>query len=93
MADRVAREGSSHAIVLALGVSQYPKGRRGAFEKQVIPGTGHQEPVRFLTGEDTLLEVLQLTGVLMDARGRLGRAGAEGILALNPPGRASGPST
>jgi hypothetical protein len=85
MADLLAREGASHAVVVSLGVSQYPKGRRGVFGKQVLLGTGHEEPIRFLTAEDKLLEVLQLTGVLVDAEGRVVRAGAEGILARDTP--------
>ena len=85
MADLLAREGATHAILVALGVSQYPKGREGAFGKKVVLGTGHEEPVRFLTAEDKLLEVLQLTGVLVNAQGQVVRAGAEGILAQDTP--------
>ena len=81
----LAREGASHAVVVALGVSQYPKGREGVFGKKVVLGTGHEEPIRFLTAEDKLLEVLQVTGVLVDAQGRVVRAGAEGILARDTP--------
>jgi hypothetical protein len=85
MREMLAREGASHAVVVWLGVSQYPKGRAGVFGKKVVLGTGHEEPIRFLTAEDKLLEVLQLTGVLVDARGRVVRAGAEGILARDTP--------
>lgn len=81
----LAREGASHAVVVALGVSQYPKGREGIFGKKAVLGTGHEEPIRFLTAEDKLLEVLQFTGVLVDAQGRVVRAGAEGILARDTP--------
>jgi len=55
------------------------------FGKKVVLGTGHDEPIRFLTAEDKLLEVLQFTGVLVDAQGRVVRAGAEGILARDTP--------
>jgi hypothetical protein len=85
MAGLLAREGARYAVVVSLGVSQYPKGRAGAFGKKVVLGTGYQEPVEFLTAEDKLLEVLQLTGVLVDAQGRVVRAGAEGILARDTP--------
>ena len=83
--DLLAREGLGHAVIIRLGVSQYPKGRDGVFGKQVLLGTGHPEPIRFLTAEDKLLEVLQLTGVLVDASGRVVRAGAEGIIARDTP--------
>jgi len=85
MAGLLAREGATHAILVSLGVSQYPKGREGAFGKKVVLGTGHEEPVRFLTAEDKLLEVLQLTGVLVNTQGQVVRAGAEGILARDTP--------
>jgi len=81
MMELLAREGASQAVVVSLGVSQYPKGREGVFGKKAVLGTGHEEPIRFLTAEDKLLEVLQFTGVLVDAQGRVVRAGAEGILA------------
>ena len=85
VADLLAREGARYAVVVSLGVSQYPKGREGVFGKKVVLGTGHEEPIRFLTAEDKLLEVLQLTGVLLDGQGRVVRAGAEGILARDTP--------
>jgi len=85
MAGLLAREGATHAILVSLGVSQYPKGREGVFGKKVVLGTGHEEPVRFLTAEDKLLELLQLTGVLVNAQGQVVRAGAEGILARDTP--------
>jgi hypothetical protein len=85
LAALLAREGATYAVVTWLGVSQYPKGREGAFDKKVVLGTGHEEPIRFLTAEDRLLEVLQLTGVLVDARGNVVRAGAEGVVARDTP--------
>ena len=85
MAALLAREGAQYAAVVTLAVSQYPKGREGVFGKKVVLGTGYEEKIEFLTAEDKLLEVLQLTGVLVDAQGRVVRAGAEGILARDTP--------
>jgi hypothetical protein len=85
MAAMLAREGAQYAVVVTLAVSQYPKGRQGVFGKKVMLGTGYEEKIEFLTAEDKLLEVLQLTGVLVDAQGRVVRAGAEGILARDTP--------
>ena len=85
MAALLAREGAPYAVVVTLAVSQYPKGREGVFGKKVVLGTGHEERIEFLTAEDKLLEVLQFTGVLVDAQGRVVRAGAEGILARDTP--------
>jgi len=85
MAALLAREGARYAVVVTLGVSQYPKGREGFFGKKVLLGTGYEEKIEFLTAEDKLLEVLALTGVLVDAQGRVVHAGAEGILARDTP--------
>jgi hypothetical protein len=85
VAGLMASVGARHAVVVWLGVSQYPKGREGVFGKKVVLGTGHEVPIRFLTAEDKLLEVLQLKGVLVDAEGHVLRAGAEGILARDTP--------
>ena len=85
VADLMASADLGYLVVVRVGVSQYPKGRRGVFAKNVLLGTGHEQPVKFLTAEDKLLEVLQVTGLLVDARGRVVRAGAEGILARDTP--------
>jgi hypothetical protein len=81
----IARNAVPYAISIQLGVSQYSKGYSGAFRKEVALGTGYRKPVRFLTAEDKPVEVLHLTGVLVDAMGRPVRAGAEGILLRDTP--------
>lgn len=81
----VGREGVGHALLIQLGVSQYVKGYSGAFKKEVVLGTAYREPLRFLTAEDKPVEVLHLTGVLVDGRGHVIRAGAEGIMLLDTP--------
>jgi hypothetical protein len=84
-AARAAAAGKPYVIALHLGVSQYAKGRSGLFRKSVELGTGHRQSIRFLTAEDKPVEVLHLTGVLLDVRGRLVRAGAEGIILRDTP--------
>lgn len=81
----VARAGVDHAIAIQVGVSQYMKGYSGVFRKEVALGTGYRKPVKFLTAEDKPVEVLHLTGVLVDRRGKVVRAGAEGILLRDTP--------
>ena len=81
----MAGQGLEYVLLVNVAVSQYPKGRRGIFAKNVLVGTGHEQPVQFLTAEDKLLEVLQVTGLLVDARGRVVRAGAEGVLVRDTP--------
>jgi hypothetical protein len=74
-----------YTIAIQVGVSHYAKGYAGAFRKEVVLGTGHREPIRFLTAEDKPVEVLHLTGVLLDAGGRPVRAGAEGVVLRDTP--------
>jgi hypothetical protein len=81
----LARAGADHAIAIQVGVSQYMKGYSGVFRKEVALGTGYRKPVKFLTAEDKPVEVLHLTGVLVDARGSAVRAGAEGVVLRDTP--------
>lgn len=70
---------------LKLGFSEYPKANKGAFEKKVVLGAGYEEGIKFLSAEDKPVEVLQVTGILLDRAGNLVRAGAEGIVAKDSP--------
>lgn len=42
-------------------------------------------PVTFLSAEDVPLEVLQVTGMLLDRQGNILRAGGEGIISKDTP--------
>ena len=81
----ITGSGAPYAVVIQLGVSQYMKGYSGAFTKEVALGTGYRQPVKFLTAEDKPVEVLHLTGVLVDPQGKPVRAGAEGIALRDTP--------
>jgi hypothetical protein len=81
----VAQSGAPYAIAIQVGVSQYMKGYSGVFRKEVALGTGYRQPIKFLTAEDKPVEVLHLTGVLVDASGKVVRAGAEGIVLRDTP--------
>jgi hypothetical protein len=80
-----AREGASQVLLVTVDVAQYPKSRAGFLGKKIVLGTDHEQRIRFLTAEDKPMEVLQLTGLLLDAEGRVVRAGAEGIIARDTP--------
>ncbi len=72
----------SHALVLTLELGQYlPRqtGLRG--DKSVQLGTRHTASLPWLTSLETPIQVLQLTGVLVDQNGLAVRIGAEGLLA------------
>ena len=76
------RTGTRHALVLTLEVGQYWTHQRNlAGAKEVRLGTGHDQPVPWLTSLDQPVQVLQLTGALVDAEGKAVRIGAEGLVA------------
>ena len=84
-ADLLAAENAGGLLVLNLSFSQYPKADKGAFGKKVVLGTNNEQPVRFLSAEPKPVEVLQITGMLVDPNGQVVRAGAEGIIARDSP--------
>lgn len=78
-------EQADYAILLWLGLTEYPKADKGLFKKKVVLGTGYEREIRFLSAVDKPVEVLQLTGVLLDKNGNVVRAGAEGFLHEDSP--------
>ena len=73
------------ALAIRVGFVEYPKTSKGLFEKKVILGTDYERGIRFLSAEDEPVEVLQLTGVLLNREGEVVRAGAEGIIHEDTP--------
>jgi hypothetical protein len=74
-----------YVLLIKLGFSEYPKADKGVFGKKVVLGTGYEEGIKFLSAEDKPVEVLQVTGMLLDREGNIVRAGAEGIVAKDTP--------
>lgn len=60
-----------------------------AGKKEVRLGTGHVQPLPWVTSLDGPVWVVQLTGALVGEDGRVVRGGAEGVWALRTPFRAS----
>lgn len=85
LSDLAEREGAKRIVLISLAVAEFPKARAGFFGKQVWLGTGYSVPIRFLSAEDKPIDVLEFTGVVVDADGRVLRAGAEGILGADTP--------
>jgi hypothetical protein len=74
--------GASRALLITLEVGDYrmtQKSWRG--DKAVFLGTGYSVSVPWLTSLETPVNVLQLTGALVDPQGKALRIGAEGLLA------------
>jgi hypothetical protein len=82
--------GKSQLLVVTLEVGQYlirQQNWRGS--KAVELGTGNVAGLPWLSGLDKPVNVLQLTGALMDTEGKAIRIGAEGFLVKRTPVLAS----
>jgi hypothetical protein len=74
--------GAERVLVLTLELGQYRVTSTGwRNDKSIELGTGHAAKLPWLTSLDAPVQVLQLTGALVDADGRAVRIGAEGLLA------------
>ena len=83
--DLARREGVEYVLFITVGFSEYLV-RQATFlgKKEITLGTGHPIPVKWLTSLDDPVEVLHLTGALIDETGKILRQGAEGIVAAEP---------
>jgi hypothetical protein len=82
MGEVAAGAGVERVLVVTLEIGQYlPRqvGVRG--DKVVELGTGYVQALPWLTSLETPVQVLQLTGALVDRQGQAVRIGAEGIAA------------
>lgn len=84
-AQMMTEQEADYALLFWIGLTEYPKADKGMFKKKVILGTNYEHEIRFLSAVDKPVEVLQLTGVLMDKDGNVMRAGAEGFLHEDSP--------
>jgi hypothetical protein len=75
----------AYVLCIKLAFAEYPKSDMGLFMKKVRLGTNYDRVIRFLSAEDEAVEVLQVTGILLDKKGDVLRAGAEGIIYKDSP--------
>lgn len=92
--DRLAAEIGAGEDVFALSIEvrvvpQRIHQKNLAGKKEIRLGTGHVQPLPWLTSLDGPVWVVQLTGALVGRDGRALRAGAEGVWAVRTPFRAS----
>ncbi len=80
-----AQHGAARILFIQLAFTQFPKADRGFFGKKVVLGTDYEVPVRFFSAVDGPIEVVALTGVLLDADGNMLRVGGEGIAGYDAP--------
>lgn len=78
----MAGAGVPDALVITVEISDYYVQQKGlAGRKEVELGTGYTVSLPWMTGLDTPVSVLQLTGALIDSSGTAVRIGAEGLVA------------
>ena len=80
-----AQHNAARILFIQLAFTQFPKADRGFFGKKVVLGTDYEVPVRFFSAVVGPIEVVALTGVLLDADGNMLRAGGEGIAGYDAP--------
>ena len=80
-----AQHDAARVLFIQLAFTQFPKADRGFFGKKVVLGTDYEVPVRFFSAVDGPIEVIALTGVLLDRDGNILRAGGEGIAGYDAP--------
>jgi hypothetical protein len=82
LAPALDRAGAGRVLVLTLELGQYRVTSTGwRNDKSIELGTDHSAKLPWLTSLDAPVQVLQLTGALVDADGGAVRIGAEGLLA------------
>jgi hypothetical protein len=81
-AQRIQESQVAYALLLTLEVGQYWVRQQGILGKKVVElGTAHTAGFAWLTSLETPVSVLQITGALVNADGRVVRIGAEGLIA------------
>jgi hypothetical protein len=82
MQELLTNTGAERALLVTLEVGQMLPRQTGARgDKEIELGTRHVERLPWLTSLETPVQVLQLTGAVVDRDGKALRIGAEGILA------------
>lgn len=76
---------TQYVLSINIGFVHYPKADKGIFGKKVILGTGYEHKIRFLSAIDKPVEVLQISGMLLDREGNILRVGAEGMFHEDSP--------
>lgn len=80
--EQMVASGATHALLLTLELAPWPVQQRGLRGTKVVPlGVGYDMELPWLTSLETPVQVLQLTGVVVDRDGQAVRIAAEGLLA------------
>lgn len=82
---QMTTQNADFALIFWIGFNEYPKANKGLFKKKVVLGTDYEPEIRFLSAELEPVEVLQISGMLLDKQGNIIRAGSEAFLYEDSP--------
>lgn len=85
LAQQVEQNQTEYVLLLWIGFNQYPRARKGMFKKKVVLGIDYEPQIRFLSAEDKPVEVLQLSGMIINKKGEVIKAGSEAFLHEDSP--------
>lgn len=72
-----------HFLYITIGTSEYfPNQKNWKGSKEITLGTGYKLPLKWLTSLNDPITVIQFSGILLNANGKIIRSGAEGFLAM-----------
>jgi hypothetical protein len=81
----IENENIDYILFISLGRTEYFAQSTGKVgENYIDMGTGYELPIKELVALNAPIPVLQIKGALIDRKGTILRAGAEGILPLEP---------
>lgn len=74
-----------YVLFTTIGLSEYFIRQTNLLgKKELALGNGYRVPIKWLTSLEDPIEVLHITGALLDKTGKILRVGAEGIIAAKP---------
>jgi len=77
-----AEKNLDYVLFITVGLSEYMIRQKNLFgKKELVLGTGYSIPVKWLSSLEDPVDVVHVTGALIDNHGKIRRSGAEGILA------------
>ncbi len=77
-----AERNLDYVLFISVGFSEYMiRQKNWLGQKELVLGTGYRIPVKWLSSLQDPVDVIHVTGALIDKQGKIRRSGAEGILA------------
>ena len=79
-ASTIEEQNADYLLQVWVSFAEYPRADKGLVRRQVYLGTNYAKETRFFRDDSKPVEVLQLSGMLIDKKGNVVRAGSEGVI-------------